>query len=129
MQGNKKRDTRPELVIRRAVHAMGFRYRVAARPVTTARWTADMVFPGPRVAVFIDGCFWHGCPNHFKAPRTNTDYWRPKIERNKARDEQVNSVLAAEGWTVVRIWEHEAPSAAVAEIVDAVQRKSATRCA
>src|SRR5688572_15588767 len=79
MQGNRKRDTSPEVALRRAVHALGLRYRVACRPLETKRWTADLLFTRARVAVFVDGCFWHGCPVHFTAPRTNAGYWSPKI--------------------------------------------------
>ena len=86
MRGNRKRDTRPEVGLRKAVHGLGLRYRVAARPLADGRWTADLVFPRARVAVFLDGCFWHGCPAHFTPPRTNGTYWGPKIARNRARD-------------------------------------------
>ena len=75
MHGNRKRDTRPEIAVRRGVHARGLRYRVAARPVTDRPWTADLVFRGARLAVFVDGCYWHGCPEHYACPRTNHGYW------------------------------------------------------
>jgi DNA mismatch endonuclease (patch repair protein) len=106
MQGNRKRDTRPELAVRRATHALGLRYRVAYRPLRGRRWTADLVFPRLRVAVFVDGCYWHGCPEHFHLPRTNTGYWGPKVERNRVRDLRVDGDLQEAGWTVLRLWEH-----------------------
>jgi DNA mismatch endonuclease, patch repair protein len=121
MRGNRKRDTRPELLLRSAVHHRGLRYRVARRPVSTLRWTADMVFVSARVAVFVDGCFWHGCPEHYGEPQTNTSYWGPKIARNRARDEVVNRELSQAGWTVLRIWEHEDVEGAAERVVVAVE--------
>jgi DNA mismatch endonuclease, patch repair protein len=109
MRGNRNRDTRPELAVRSAVHALGLRYRVAARPIVGVRRSADLVFRGRRVAVFVDGCYWHGCPDHFTMPRTNVAYWSAKIERNRERDAETDALLADAGWTVVRVWEHEDP--------------------
>ena len=109
MRGNRNRDTRPELAVRSAVHALGLRYRVAARPIAGVRRSADLVFRRRRVAVFVDGCYWHGCPDHFVLPRTNVDYWAAKIERNRERDAETDALLAEAGWTVVRVWEHEDP--------------------
>lgn len=123
MQGNKSRDTKPELRLRGLLHAAGLRYRVAYKPLEGYRHTADVAFTRARVAVFVDGCFWHGCPEHYRPPRSNSEYWSPKIERNRARDVKVDALLAAAGWTVVRAWEHEDP-AEVAERVEA-----AVRCA
>ncbi len=116
MQGNRSRDTAPELAVRRLVHAMGLRYRVNVRPVPTLRRTADLVFPRRRIAVFIDGCYWHGCAAHHRLPRANADYWSAKVARNRARDAATDEMLAAAGWTVLRFWEHESPEA-VAEVV------------
>jgi DNA mismatch endonuclease (patch repair protein) len=120
MRGNRKRDTRPELLLRRAVHRFGLRYRVATRPLPNRPWTADLVFRSARVAVFVDGCFWHGCPEHYGEPRTNTGYWAPKIARNRERDEVVTRELCEAGWTVVRIWEHEDVAVATERVVFAV---------
>jgi DNA mismatch endonuclease (patch repair protein) len=120
MRGNRKRDTRPELSLRRGLHALGFRYRVASRPLRDRPWTADLVFAGAKLAVFVDGCYWHGCPDHYSAPRTNSDYWGPKIERNRRRDRLVDAELQAAGWTPLRIWEHEDTSRAVALVAGAV---------
>lgn len=127
MRGNRKRDTTPELALRRAVHARGLRYRVAARPLATHRWTADLVFRAPRVAVFVDGCYWHGCPDHFTPPRTNSGYWGPKIARNRERDARVNQDLAAGGWRVVRIWEHDDPLEAARRVEAVVRDRHAAR--
>ena len=120
MQGNRSRDTRPEIALRSAVHALGLRYRVAARPLGDVRRTADLVFRSQRIAVFVDGCFWHGCPEHFVAPRTNAGYWAAKIGRNQARDAETDAILATEGWTVIRVWEHDDPLRGAERVRDAV---------
>ena len=109
MRGNRNRDTRPEMAVRSAVHALGLRYRVAGRPIAGVRRTADLVFRRRRVAVFVDGCFWHGCPDHFRVPSTHVEYWTAKIERNRERDIETDALLAEAGWTAVRVWEHEDP--------------------
>src|SRR5688572_18555770 len=92
MQGNRSRDTKPELLLRSILHARGMRYRVHYRLLGT-RHTADVVFTRARVAVFVDGCWWHGCPEHYREPKSNTGYWLPKIERNLARDAKVDALL------------------------------------
>ncbi|MBY0287286.1 MAG: very short patch repair endonuclease [Mycobacteriaceae bacterium] len=120
MRANKSRDTVPELAVRRLVHAMGLRYRVNARPLPDLRRTADLVFPRRRVAVFIDGCFWHGCPTHHRQPAANAEYWTAKVERNRARDRDTDNELKDAGWTVLRYWAHEAPDRVAAEIYEAV---------
>jgi DNA mismatch endonuclease, patch repair protein len=121
MQGNRKRDTRPELAVRRAAHRLGLRYRVAARPLPHLNCTADLVFARARVAVFVDGCYWHGCPTHFTPPRTNPSYWGPKIARNQERDSRVTAELSSEGWTVLRFWEHDPADVAANRIAAAVR--------
>lgn len=95
-------NTEPELILRKALWAEGFRYRV--HPDLPG--TPDLAFLGPRVAVFVDGCFWHGCPEHYTVPETNEEFWRQKLERNQSRDAQVDAELNEMGWTVVRVWEH-----------------------
>ncbi len=120
MRSNKGRDTRPELAIRRRVHASGLRYRVSARPLPGFRRTADLVFTRLRVAVFVDGCFWHGCRDHGTRPRSNSDWWQTKIEANIARDRDTELMLARLGWNVVRVWEHESPDLAAERVVDAL---------
>jgi len=121
MQSNKSRDTKPELAVRRAVHAHGLRYRVSARPLPELRRTADMVFRGAKVAVFIDGCFWHGCLQHHSSPATNADYWMEKVRRNQERDRDTDARLAEAGWTIVRSWEHEDPAEVAMRVVEIVR--------
>ncbi|MCK9868104.1 very short patch repair endonuclease [Nocardiopsis dassonvillei] len=134
MQANRSRDTAPELALRRAVHARGLRYRVAARPIKELRRTADLVFTRARVAVFLDGCFWHGCPKHHTIAVRNGEYWASKVERNRVRDADTDRRLGEAGWTVVRVWEHEDPldaagrvETAVAEARQAAQRRSSAK--
>lgn len=115
MQSNKGRDTKPEVALRSAAHAAGLRYRVSIRPLSNLRRTADLVFPKARVAVFLDGCFWHGCPEHHTVAVTNAKFWADKVEGNRRRDRDTDRRLAEAGWASVRIWEHEDP-------IDAAQR-------
>lgn len=120
MRGNQRRDTRPELALRSALHARGMRYRVdfPIRPATGIRpIRPDIVFTRAKIAVFVDGCFWHGCPDHGTKPARNSHYWTAKLERNIQRDHRNNALLEEAGWTVVRIWEHEASNDAVIERV------------
>ena len=107
MLGNRRRDTQPELRLRRILHARGLRFRVDAQPVRGLRRRADLVFGPSKVAVFVDGCFWHGCPDHGTLPKSNADYWLPSVSRNVERDRETDALLQAEGWCVVRVWEHE----------------------
>ncbi|MEV4474192.1 very short patch repair endonuclease [Nonomuraea sp. NPDC049504] len=122
MKSNKNRDTKPELALRRAVHALGLRYRVATRPISALRRTADLVFPRIRVAVFLDGCFWHGCPRHHTVAKTNASFWAEKVRRNRERDQETDRLLADAGWSVVRVWEHEDPSEAAQRVREIVER-------
>jgi len=122
MQQQPSHDTAPELVLRRALHAMGLRYRVHEQPLPDLRRKADIVFRRSQVAVFVDGCFWHGCPQHGRREhRVNEWYWPEKIERNRRRDADTDARLRAAGWSVVRIWEHEAGPAAAARVARAVR--------
>ncbi|WP_285729668.1 very short patch repair endonuclease [Nocardiopsis sp. ATB16-24] len=121
MRANKGRDTRPEWEIRRRVHAAGLRYRVSARPLPDFRRTADLVFSRAKVAVFVDGCFWHGCREHHTVSKTNAEYWSEKVRRNRERDQETDRRLTASGWTVVRIWEHEDPREGARRVIDAVR--------
>ena len=123
MLGNRSRDTKPALRVRSLVHKRGMRYRVNQRPLPRVRRTADIVFRRARVAVYIDGCFWHGCDQHYKEPKTNTSYWRDKIDGNRRRDRETGELLEAEGWLVLRFWEHEDP-AEVAETVESSVRST-----
>jgi DNA mismatch endonuclease (patch repair protein) len=123
MQANRSRDTGPELALRRLLHAQGLRYRVAARPLKGVRRTADIVFGPARVAVFVDGCFWHSCPDHATNPQTNSRYWAPKLKRNVERDRETDELLAAAGWLPVRVWEHEDPEEAAKRIAETVEER------
>ncbi|MFJ8791124.1 very short patch repair endonuclease [Streptomyces sp. NPDC102462] len=128
MQAIRNRDTKPEWLIRRLVHARGLRYRVAAKPLPGLRRTADMVFRPAKVAVFIDGCYWHGCPEHYVPPKTNPGYWSDKVARNVARDRDTDQRLEEAGWTVLRFWEHEASEDCAVRIAAEVEkRRDATR--
>ena len=113
----------PEMAVRRAVHALGLRYRVDARPLADLNRRADLVFTRSRVAVFVDGCYWHGCADHGTTARTNADYWTPKIRRNKERDADTDRRLVEAGWTVVRVWEHEDLDQVAATIAAVVRRE------
>ncbi|MGW5940679.1 very short patch repair endonuclease [Streptomyces celluloflavus] len=118
MSAQARRDTGPEMAVRRLLYASGHRYRLQRRVPGFPRRTIDIAFPGLKIAVFIDGCFWHGCPQHATHPKSNADWWRDKLDGNIARDRETNEHLTEEGWTVLRFWEHEEP-AAVAESVAA----------
>lgn len=107
MQGNRSRDSKPELAVRSLVHAAGLRYRVDRRPLPAVRRRADLVFTRQRIAAFIDGCFWHGCADHFVLPATNAGYWHDKITGNMARDRETDRLLRQAGWTPLRFWEHQ----------------------
>lgn len=123
MSRNRGRDTNPEVALRKLCFALGLRYVLGS----TLTGKPDFVFPRSRVAVFVDGCFWHGCPKHYQAPASRSEFWRQKIERNKARDALVNAKLAEEGWTVVRVWEHTVRAdvqGAVSRVLSAVRSRS-----
>jgi DNA mismatch endonuclease (patch repair protein) len=116
MRANRGKDTRPELALRSQLYERGLRYRVDAKPLVDVRRKADVVFPGVRVAVFVDGCYWHGCPDHYRPAVKNAVFWREKIEGNRARDAETNAKLLAAGWTVIRVWEHDDPALAAERI-------------
>lgn len=121
MQANRSRDTRPERALRSAAHALGLRYRVSTRPLPKLRRTADLVFPRAKVAVFLDGCFWHGCPEHFRPAKVNEGFWTAKIADNQKRDQDTDRLLTEAGWRVIRVWEHENPVDAALRIVSLVR--------
>jgi DNA mismatch endonuclease (patch repair protein) len=123
MTGTRSRDTNPELAVRRAVHAMGLRYRVNTRPLPAMRRSADLIFPREKVAVMVDGCYWHGCPEHYVASKSNTEYWSRKVEKNRLRDAETDSRLRAAGWLVIRIWEHQDPHLAAEAVRHAVHAR------
>lgn len=117
MKSNRRRDTGPELAVRQLLHARGYRYRVDFAPWSNKRRRADIVFTRRRLAVFIDGCFWHGCPEHGMVPVSHAEYWEPKLARNVERDAETTAMARAEGWRVLRIWEHVSAADAVQLIV------------
>lgn len=122
MEANRRTDTAPERVLRSALHARGLRFHKDRRlEVAGRRVRPDIVFGRARVAVFVDGCFWHRCPTHSTHPRANEDFWRGKFERTLARDRADDAALEDSGWRVVRVWEHERPTAA-ADRVEAALR-------
>jgi DNA mismatch endonuclease, patch repair protein len=123
MRANRRRDTKPELALRRALHGRGLRYRKDLRLDLAggARVRPDIAFTARRVAVFVDGCFWHACPQHGTRPAANTWYWEPKLAKNVQRDRAADAALAAAGWAVVRVWEHEPVDAAVSAVIKAVE--------
>lgn len=121
MQRQKRRETGIELALRRDLHRRGLRYRIHRRPVPGVRREADVVFTRQKVAVFVDGCFWHGCPGHGSWPTANADWWRTKIEMNRARDQDTNVRLGEAGWTVLRVWEHEPAEQAALRIVQVLE--------
>ena len=116
-RANKRSGTKPEVCLRSDLHRRGLRFRKdLSIPTDLRKVRPDIVFTRAKVAVFVDGCFWHGCPEHQVLPRANPDYWVPKLHRNVERDREVDEALAAAGWTVVRVWEHEEPVEAGARI-------------
>lgn len=121
MQGNRRRDTTIELAVRRRIHRQGLRYRVEWRLPFDRRRTADIVFPRTRLVVFIDGCYWHGCPEHYKEPGTNSDYWKRKITGNMVRDRETTLMLEQGGWRVLRYWEHLGADEIAELVINAVR--------
>ncbi len=122
MRGNRKTDTRPETAVRSELHRRGHRFLKNVRPEPDIACRVDIVFRRPRLAVFVDGCFWHGSPDHGTQPRTNTSYWAPKIARNIERDKENDQLLVTRGWHVLRIWEHESTSDAADRVEAALNR-------
>ncbi|MEV0244188.1 very short patch repair endonuclease [Streptomyces sp. NPDC050674] len=123
MSRQKSRNTEVEMALRRALHAAGLRYRVHRKPLKGVRREADVLFSRARVAVFVDGCFWHGCPKHATWPKNNAEFWRTKIEGNKRRDRDTDDRLASAGWLALRVWEHENPVEAAARVRNEVEAR------
>lgn len=123
MSRQRSRDTDPERALRSLLHGMGLRFRVHRRPVAGVRREVDVVFGRARVAVFVDGCFWHRCPDHATFPRNNAAWWEAKLATNAARDADTDRRLAEAGWLVVRVWEHETVEDAAARVAAAVRSR------
>jgi DNA mismatch endonuclease (patch repair protein) len=118
-----RRDTLPERALRSELHRRGLRFRVDRAPVKGLRSRADVVFGPARVAVYVDGCFWHSCPEHGTRPKANAEWWEQKLKRNQERDAETDRVLREHGWEVVRIWEHEDPAEAASRVEAAVRSR------
>jgi DNA mismatch endonuclease (patch repair protein) len=117
MQSNRPKNTGPELAVRSALHRAGLRFRIHYRPLRGIKREVDIAFTGPRVAVFVDGCFWHGCPLHATRPATNVEWWATKLDGNIGRDRLTDEALTKAGWLVLRFWEHVAPAEVVLAVV------------
>ena len=121
MERQRRRDTHPELAVRRELHHRGIRFRVDVAPEPDLRMRGDLVWKGRKLVVMIDGCYWHGCPTHGTSPKNNAEWWRTKIGANVERDRRHDAVLRERGWTVLRFWEHESP-VRVADAIETVVR-------
>lgn len=127
MRRQASKDTGVELAVRRLLHAAGLRYRIEYPVPGMPRRRIDVAFPKAKVAVLIDGCFWHGCPQHATQPKANAEWWRRKLDRNMARDRETTDHLTAAGWTVLRFWEHRPPGEVAAAVQAAVDREKRLR--
>ncbi|MEU0105863.1 very short patch repair endonuclease [Streptomyces sp. NPDC006251] len=127
MSRQASKDTAVELAVRRLLHAAGLRYRVEYPVPGMPRRRIDVAFPRAKVAVLIDGCFWHGCPKHATHPKSNAEWWRQKLARNMTRDAETTEHLVAAGWEVLRFWEHEAPEDVALRVAAVVSRRKAER--
>jgi len=122
MSRQSSRDTAPEVAVRRLLHAEGLRYRVNVPVPGIPRRTIDIVFPKAKIAIFMDGCFWHGCPEHATQPKSNAEWWRNKLDKNMARDRETTEHLRVAGWSVHRFWEHESAQDIAQRIVTDVAK-------
>jgi len=124
MKAIRSKDTEPELLLRKTLWYAGYRYRIKNR----LPGRPDIVFPAQRVAVFVDGCFWHGCPAHYQKPGTNARFWSEKIRRNIERDKEVNVLLRLEGWKVMRLWEHDVRNSPELCALQVIKELESKRC-
>ncbi|WP_406483248.1 very short patch repair endonuclease [Streptomyces sp. NBC_01615] len=118
MSRQTSRDTAPEIAVRRLLHAAGLRYRVNVPVPGMPRRTIDIAFGKAKIAIFLDGCFWHGCPEHATQPKANAEWWRAKLDKNMLRDRETTQHLEDAGWTVLRFWEHEDPATVARCVAD-----------
>ncbi|HUV02481.1 MAG TPA: very short patch repair endonuclease [Desulfobacteria bacterium] len=123
MKAAKPRDTAPEKALRSALHKKGLRFRIDVKPIKELNRKADVVFRSAKVAVFVDGCFWHGCPIHGTQAKANAEFWEQKIKQNQERDTDTTRQLKAAGWRVIRVWEHEDPERAALKIYNIVVKR------
>ncbi|WP_329583014.1 very short patch repair endonuclease [Kitasatospora sp. NBC_01250] len=127
MSRQTSKDTSAERAVRQLLHASGYRYRIHYPVPGMRRRTIDIAFTRAKLAVLVDGCFWHGCPEHATSPKANAEWWRQKLDRNIERDRETTAQLLSEGWTVMRFWEHEAPEAVMHQVSEAVDQEMADR--
>lgn len=120
MVANRSKNTKPELALRSLLHRRGFRFRVDRAPLAGVRFRADVVFGSERIAVFVDGCYWHACPVHGTQSKTNSAFWIDKLETNQRRDEAINAMLIDHDWWPIRVWEHEPVELAALRIERAI---------
>lgn len=123
MKAAKPKDTAPEMALRSTLHKKGLRFRIDVKPLKELNRKADIVFRPSKVAVFVDGCFWHGCPIHGTQAKANAEFWEPKIKQNQERDKDTVNQLEAAGWRVIRVWEHEDLKGAAQEIYEIVMKR------
>lgn len=123
MQATRQRHTTPEVALRSALHRRGLRFRLHRPIEDVPRVRPDIVFVSARVAVFVDGCFWHGCPEHGSEPKAHGEWWKRKLQRNGERDRRHDAALREAGWAVIRVWEHEDPKEAAKRIHAFIQRR------
>jgi DNA mismatch endonuclease (patch repair protein) len=121
MSLQRTKNTEAEMRLRRVLHRRGLRYRLGRQPVAEVQCKPDLVFVTARVAVFVDGCFWHGCKEHPSWPKSNAQWWKEKIERNRQRDEETRTQLRKAGWSVVQVWEHEDVEHAADRVMESVR--------
>lgn len=126
MSTHPRRDTKPEMAVRRLIHAAGLRYRVDIRPLKQVPRRADLVFRGVRVAAFVDGCYWHGCSEHCRVSGRNVEWWQAKIGANQMRDADTDQKLSEAGWKVFRAWAHENPVDVAGRLIDLLEAQQRT---
>ena len=127
MKANRGVDTKPELKLRSQIHKSGLRYAIDVRPESDINRRADLVFRSAKVAVFVHGCFWHGCPKHYTSPKSNKEYWAQKVRKNRERDQETQRLLRKRGWKVLVFWEHQNSEACSQVVVDSVQLRRRMR--
>lgn len=127
MKAAKPKNTAPEMALRALLFKMGLRYQVDARPLKELNRKADIVFRTAKVAIFVDGCFWHGCPIHGTQAKANAEFWNFKIKNNRERDLETTKLLQKAGWRVIRVWEHEDPIKVSKKIYQTLKRRKTAR--